>query len=164
MIICICIYFSLLLLHCFTTLFFLTLPYLGGAGVASTPGTPRLEKAVPEEEEEEEEEEEGHRPLSSRWHKPRNQTVLQTAFSCNFIFSFKYGFFSYCEEEMYNRTAMETLEELDWCLDMLESMQTHRSVADLAKFKVSLPSLRKVKKKKKLSLSLSSKHTSSRGC
>ena len=32
---------------------------------------------------------------------------------------------------------METLEELDWCLDMLESMQTHRSVADLAKFKVS---------------------------
>ena len=31
---------------------------------------------------------------------------------------------------------METLEELDWCLDMLESMQTHRSVADLAKFKV----------------------------
>merc|ERR1712110_562939 len=32
---------------------------------------------------------------------------------------------------------METLEELDWCLDQLENMQTHRSVSDMAsnKFK-----------------------------
>ena len=34
------------------------------------------------------------------------------------------------------RLAVETLEELDWCLDQLESMQTHRSVSDLASNKV----------------------------
>ena len=34
------------------------------------------------------------------------------------------------------RTAVETLEELDWCLDQLESMQTHRSVSDMASNKV----------------------------
>ena len=33
--------------------------------------------------------------------------------------------------------AVETLEELDWCLDQLESLQTHKSVSDMAanKFK-----------------------------
>lgn len=32
---------------------------------------------------------------------------------------------------------METLEELDWCLDQLETIQAHRSVGDMAtnKFK-----------------------------
>ena len=35
------------------------------------------------------------------------------------------------------RTAVETLEELDWCLDQLENMQTHRSVSDMASNKVS---------------------------
>ena len=43
-----------------------------------------------------------------------------------------------CSEESCNvRLAVETLEELDWCLDQLESMQTHRSVSDMAanKFK-----------------------------
>ena len=34
------------------------------------------------------------------------------------------------------RTAVETLEELDWCLDQLENMQTHRSVSDMASNKV----------------------------
>ncbi|TRY74424.1 hypothetical protein TCAL_00657 [Tigriopus californicus] len=40
-------------------------------------------------------------------------------------------------DDVYMRTAVETLEELDWCLDQLESIQTHRSVSDLAtsKFK-----------------------------
>ena len=33
---------------------------------------------------------------------------------------------------------METLEELDWCLDQLESMQTHRSVSDMASNKVTV--------------------------
>ena len=33
---------------------------------------------------------------------------------------------------------METLEELDWCLDQLESMQTHRSVSDMASNKVTI--------------------------
>ena len=43
-----------------------------------------------------------------------------------------------CSEESCNvRLAVETLDELDWCLDQLESMQTHRSVSDMAanKFK-----------------------------
>ena len=33
--------------------------------------------------------------------------------------------------------AIETLEELDWCLDQLETIQTHRSVSDMATSKVS---------------------------
>ena len=32
--------------------------------------------------------------------------------------------------------AIETLEELDWCLDQLETIQTHRSVSDMASTKV----------------------------
>ena len=35
------------------------------------------------------------------------------------------------------RAAIETLEELDWCLDQLETIQTHRSVSDMATSKVS---------------------------
>ncbi|XP_031718137.1 cAMP-specific 3',5'-cyclic phosphodiesterase 4C isoform X1 [Anarrhichthys ocellatus] len=40
-------------------------------------------------------------------------------------------------EETYQQMARETLEELDWCLDQLETVQTHRSVSDMAsnKFK-----------------------------
>lgn len=40
-------------------------------------------------------------------------------------------------DEAYNRLAMETMEELDWCLDQLETIQTHRSVSDMASLKVS---------------------------
>ena len=37
----------------------------------------------------------------------------------------------------YNTTlSRETLEEMDWCLDQLETMQTHRSVSDMASSKV----------------------------
>ncbi|OCT90401.1 cAMP-specific 3',5'-cyclic phosphodiesterase 4B isoform X3 [Xenopus laevis] len=40
-------------------------------------------------------------------------------------------------EETYQQLAKETLEELDWCLDQLETMQTYRSVSEMAsnKFK-----------------------------
>ncbi|XP_071485038.1 3',5'-cyclic-AMP phosphodiesterase 4C-like isoform X2 [Diadema antillarum] len=40
-------------------------------------------------------------------------------------------------EENSTKMAADTLEELDWCLDQLETMQTHRSVSDMAtsKFK-----------------------------
>ncbi|XP_077118157.1 3',5'-cyclic-AMP phosphodiesterase 4A isoform X6 [Ranitomeya variabilis] len=40
-------------------------------------------------------------------------------------------------EETYQQLAKETLEELDWCLDQLETVQTYRSVSDMAsnKFK-----------------------------
>ncbi|KAG7487631.1 hypothetical protein MATL_G00025570 [Megalops atlanticus] len=40
-------------------------------------------------------------------------------------------------EDSYQKLAMETIEELDWCLDQLETIQTYRSVSDMAsnKFK-----------------------------
>lgn len=36
------------------------------------------------------------------------------------------------------KLAVETIEELDWCLDQLETIQTHRSVSDMASLKVLL--------------------------
>ncbi|XP_034053699.1 cAMP-specific 3',5'-cyclic phosphodiesterase 4B-like [Gymnodraco acuticeps] len=40
-------------------------------------------------------------------------------------------------EQQYQQLALDTLEELDWCLDQLETIQTYRSVSDMAsnKFK-----------------------------
>jgi cAMP-specific phosphodiesterase 4 len=38
-------------------------------------------------------------------------------------------------DENYVKRAGETLEELDWCLDQLETIQTHRSVSDMASSK-----------------------------
>ncbi|XP_056267017.1 cAMP-specific 3',5'-cyclic phosphodiesterase 4D-like isoform X3 [Pseudoliparis swirei] len=40
-------------------------------------------------------------------------------------------------EEAYQKLAIETLEELDWCLDQLETLQTRHSVSEMAsnKFK-----------------------------
>ncbi|XP_013880548.1 cAMP-specific 3',5'-cyclic phosphodiesterase 4B [Austrofundulus limnaeus] len=40
-------------------------------------------------------------------------------------------------DESYQKLAMETMEELDWCLDQLETIQTYRSVSEMAsnKFK-----------------------------
>ncbi|TWW72870.1 cAMP-specific 3',5'-cyclic phosphodiesterase 4B [Takifugu flavidus] len=35
-------------------------------------------------------------------------------------------------DESYQKLAMETMEELDWCLDQLETIQTYRSVSDMA--------------------------------
>ncbi|MBN3302228.1 PDE4B phosphodiesterase, partial [Amia calva] len=35
-------------------------------------------------------------------------------------------------EESYQKLAMETMEELDWCLDQLETIQTYRSVSEMA--------------------------------
>ena len=62
----------------------------------------------------------------------------------NYIkFPFSFLFFLSCEslcpdsDESYARMAVETLEELDWCLDQLETIQTHRSVSDMASSKVS---------------------------
>uniref|UniRef100_A0A3Q0SA81 Phosphodiesterase n=1 Tax=Amphilophus citrinellus TaxID=61819 RepID=A0A3Q0SA81_AMPCI len=37
--------------------------------------------------------------------------------------------------EAYQKLAMETMEELDWCLDQLETIQTYRSVSDMASTK-----------------------------
>ncbi|XP_057342002.1 cAMP-specific 3',5'-cyclic phosphodiesterase isoform X3 [Microplitis mediator] len=38
-------------------------------------------------------------------------------------------------DETYMKIAMDTMEELDWCLDQLETIQTHRSVSDMASLK-----------------------------
>ncbi|XP_063226590.1 3',5'-cyclic-AMP phosphodiesterase-like isoform X2 [Bacillus rossius redtenbacheri] len=38
-------------------------------------------------------------------------------------------------DESYMKLALETMEELDWCLDQLETIQTHRSVSDMASLK-----------------------------
>lgn len=40
-------------------------------------------------------------------------------------------------DDSYMKMALETMEELDWCLDQLETIQTHRSVSDMASLKVS---------------------------
>lgn len=39
-------------------------------------------------------------------------------------------------EEPYQKLAIETLEELDWCLDQLETLQTRHSVSEMASNKV----------------------------
>ncbi|KAG8224674.1 hypothetical protein J437_LFUL005116 [Ladona fulva] len=40
-------------------------------------------------------------------------------------------------DDAYVKLSLETMEELDWCLDQLETIQTHRSVSDMASLKVS---------------------------
>ncbi|CAM9661517.1 unnamed protein product [Lampetra fluviatilis] len=57
-------------------------------------------------------------PVSNRWGYP---WLYHTAF----------------KDEAYQKLATETLEELDWCMDQLETIQTHRSVSEMAsnKFK-----------------------------
>ncbi|KAI4485110.1 hypothetical protein M0804_006615 [Polistes exclamans] len=45
-------------------------------------------------------------------------------------------------EETYIKLAVETMEELDWCLDQLETIQTHRSVSDMASLKLEIFTLR----------------------
>jgi hypothetical protein len=37
--------------------------------------------------------------------------------------------------EPVQQCAQETLEELDWCLDQLETIQVHRSVTEMASSK-----------------------------
>ncbi|KAF0774181.1 cAMP-specific 3',5'-cyclic phosphodiesterase isoform X1 [Aphis craccivora] len=37
--------------------------------------------------------------------------------------------------DAYLKMSIETIEELDWCLDQLETIQTHRSVSDMASSK-----------------------------
>ncbi|VDK65775.1 unnamed protein product [Anisakis simplex] len=38
--------------------------------------------------------------------------------------------------EEVTQCAQETLDELDWCLEQLETIQTHRSVSEMASSKV----------------------------
>lgn len=43
-----------------------------------------------------------------------------------------------CLPEPVQQCAQDTLEELDWCLDQLETIQIHRSVTEMASSKVFL--------------------------
>uniref|UniRef100_A0A6Q2Y573 Phosphodiesterase n=1 Tax=Esox lucius TaxID=8010 RepID=A0A6Q2Y573_ESOLU len=56
---------------------------------------------------------------------PTNKSYFKTIFSC--------------ADETYQQMARETLDELDWCLDQLETIQTYRSVGDMASNKVQPP-------------------------
>lgn len=55
---------------------------------------------------------------------PVKRLRTQHAFPCLFA------------EEAYQKLASETLEELDWCLDQLETLQTRHSVSEMASNKV----------------------------
>jgi len=44
--------------------------------------------------------------------------------------------FWFFPDDAYLKMSIETIEELDWCLDQLETIQTHRSVSDMASSKV----------------------------
>lgn len=55
---------------------------------------------------------------------PVKRSRAQYAFPCLFA------------EEAYQKLASETLEELDWCLDQLETLQTRHSVSEMASNKV----------------------------
>ncbi|KAI8428615.1 hypothetical protein MSG28_007352 [Choristoneura fumiferana] len=59
-------------------------------------------------------------PLHYHWTGVRHEFLLCTHIS----------------DEAYMKLALETVEELDWCLDQLETIQTHRSVSDMASLKV----------------------------
>ena len=39
-------------------------------------------------------------------------------------------------DDGYMRLALDTIDELEWCLEQLETVQTHRSVSDMASLKV----------------------------
>lgn len=52
-------------------------------------------------------------------------------------------------EEAYIKLAGDTIDELEWCLDQLETVQTHRSVSDMASLKVCLTVLLKFYEAKK---------------
>ena len=39
-------------------------------------------------------------------------------------------------DDAFAKLSLETLEEMDWCLEQLETIQTHRSVSDMASNKV----------------------------
>lgn len=52
-------------------------------------------------------------------------------------------------DESYQKLAVETLEELDWCLDQLETLQTRNSVSEMASNKVFKAIFHSKKEKKK---------------
>ena len=71
------------------------------------------------------------RPLSSimtATHSRLDQCTLSTVYSCR-------GFRVFADDTTKEQ-AVDILNDLDWCLDLLEGMQTHRSVSDMTTNKV----------------------------
>ena len=44
----------------------------------------------------------------------------------------------YSADDQLRKLSTDTLEELEWCLEQLETVQTHRSVSDMATSKVGM--------------------------
>uniref|UniRef100_A0A3Q4NC04 Phosphodiesterase n=1 Tax=Neolamprologus brichardi TaxID=32507 RepID=A0A3Q4NC04_NEOBR len=63
------------------------------------------------------------------------KTMSRNSSTAKWFFILNENWFTYFEP--YQKLAMETLEELDWCLDQLETLQTRHSVSEMAsnKFK-----------------------------
>ena len=59
-----------------------------------------------------------------------------SAFEYSMLVSPKLIRFKNIIDENNTTLSRETLEEMDWCLAQLETMQTHRSVSDMASLKV----------------------------
>jgi len=67
---------------------------------------------------------------------PNLNKMITTATGINRRFcDFEFYVFYWIDDSSLSH-AIATLEELDWCLEQLETMQTHKSVSDLASLKV----------------------------
>ena len=73
--------------------------------------------------------------LDNEENKPHNISGLHADFYMKHTLLLCYTFAH--AEEQRRLVALETLEEMEWCLDQLESLETHRSVGSLASNKVS---------------------------
>ena len=62
-------------------------------------------------------------------HWLRNFQWRQSGKNCTLIFVSS-------TDDAFAKLSQETLEEMDWCLEQLETIQTHRSVSDMASNKV----------------------------
>ncbi|XP_026526293.1 cAMP-specific 3',5'-cyclic phosphodiesterase 4D [Notechis scutatus] len=75
----------------------------------------------------------GHPPMAGYGRMDPLELAVSPVKRLRTEYSFPYLF----AEEAYQKLASETLEELDWCLDQLETLQTRHSVSEMAsnKFK-----------------------------
>jgi len=62
-------------------------------------------------------------------------TFVERIFPTNYALLMAY-FLLVTVGDVSTRLAIQTLEEMEWCLEQLDKMQTHRSVADMATNKV----------------------------
>lgn len=77
----------------------------------------------------------GHPPMAGYGRMDPLELAVSPVKRLRTEYSFPYLF----AEEAYQKLASETLEELDWCLDQLETLQTRHSVSEMASNKVGTP-------------------------